>query len=105
MTWIQDSIALAAILHEVFEQVQIDYYITGGVASSTFGDPRATRDLDVVLAIAPLQLEQLVIALEVHQFYVPGVEDVRSGRMKTLGVTHQPTISRADLMMAGSEEV
>lgn len=104
MTWIQDSIALAAILHEVFEQVQIHYYITGGVASSTFGDPRATRDLNVVLAVAPLQLEQLVIALEVHQFYVPGVEDVRSGRMKTLGVTHQPTISRADLMMAGSEE-
>lgn len=104
MTWIQDSIALAAILHELFEQVQIPYYITGGVASSTFGDPRATRDLDVVLAVAPLQLERLVIALEAQQFYVPGVEDVRSGRMKTLGITHQPTISRADLVIAGNGE-
>jgi hypothetical protein len=41
--WIQDSLSLAATLHSIFEQLGVLYYITGGVASSTFGDPRTTR--------------------------------------------------------------
>jgi hypothetical protein len=104
MTWIQDSLALAAILHPIFEQAGISYYITGGVASSTFGDPRATRDLDIVMAVQWDQLDRLVQALEVNGFYVPGVDDIRSGRMQTLGVTHQETIARADLIVAGTED-
>lgn len=102
--WIQDSLGLAAQLHLIFEQLQLPYYITGGVAASTFGDPRMTRDLDVVIAIARENVEQLAIALEEAGFYVPGIEDVKAGRSKTLGITHTETIARADLVIAGNEE-
>ncbi len=103
MTWIQDSLSLAVTLHSIFEHIGIPYYITSGVAASTFGDPRTARDLDVVIAISTAQLDQLVQALETGQFYVPGVDEVRSGRLQTLGITHQVTIARADLMLAGTE--
>lgn len=103
MTWIQDSLSLATTLHSILEQIGIPYYITGGVAASTFGDPRTTRDLYVVIAISTDQLDELVQALEAQQFYVPGVDEVRSGRLQTLGITHQVTIARADLMLAGTE--
>ena len=101
MTWIQDSIALAVELHNIFAQLNISYYITGGVAASTYGEPRTTRDLDIVIAVSRLNLDRLVQSLEIAGFYVPGVEDVSSGKMQMLGITHQETISRADLMLAG----
>jgi hypothetical protein len=104
MTWIQDSLSLAATLHTIFQQLDIPYYITGGVAASTFGDPRTTRDLDVVISLPINQLDALVQILEAHQFYVPGVDDVRRGRMTTLSITHQETIARADLVFAKLDE-
>lgn len=104
MTWIQDSISLALQLQEILTTLEIPHYITGGVAAATYGEPRTTRDLDMVLALAPIQLDSLVKRLEADGFYVPGVEDLRSGRLKTLSITHQETIARADLMVAGSSD-
>jgi hypothetical protein len=45
MTWIQDSISLAAILHRIFIEIDIPYYVTGGVAAIAYGEPRTTQDL------------------------------------------------------------
>jgi hypothetical protein len=104
MTWIQDSSSLAADLHRIFVALQIPYYITGGVAAIVYGEPRTTRDLDIVLAIQREDLDGLVTALESNQFYVPGVDDVKSGRMRTLGITQIETIARADLVIAGQED-
>ena len=104
MTWIQDSIALAVKLHTIFEELNILYYITGGVAASTYGEPRTTRDLDVVIAVSLSNLDRLVQRLEIEGFYVPGVEDVRSGKMQILGITHRETIARADLILAGARD-
>jgi hypothetical protein len=99
MTWIQDSTGLAAILHRILTTLEVPYYITGGVAAIAYGEPRTTRDIDVVMDIAPTDIDRLVAALEAEGFYVPGVEDVRSGRMTALGITHMESISRADLVL------
>lgn len=103
MTWIQDSITLAAQLHSVFEAAEIPYYITGGVAAIAYGEPRTTNDLDVVMSIQPQDISSLASALEQAGFYVPGLEDAISGRLNILQVTHQESIARADLMIAGSD--
>jgi hypothetical protein len=103
MTWIQDSIALAVQLHRILEGLGIPYYITGGVAAIAYGEPRTTRDLDVVIEIPSTAINRLVEVLEQEGFYVPGVEDVRLGRMFCLGITHIESISRADLVIAGTE--
>ena len=100
MTWIQDSTGLAAILHRILTALEVPYYITGGVAAIAYGEPRTTRDLDIVMDIAPTDIDRLVAALETEGFYVPGVEDVRSGRMTALGITHMESISRADLVLS-----
>lgn len=103
MTWIQDSIGLAIQLHQLFERLHIEYYVTGGIAAVTYGEPRLTQDVDIVLNLTPQDIDLLVAALESAGFYVPGVEEVKSGRMRTLGITHQETIARADLVLAHSE--
>lgn len=104
MTWIQDSTGLAAILHRIFTTLEVRYYITGGVAAIAYGEPRTTRDLDIVMELAPTDIDRLVAVLEAEGFYVPGVEDVRSGRMSSLGVTHIESISRADLVLSRSSD-
>jgi hypothetical protein len=104
MTWIQDSTELAAQLHSIFATVNVPYYITGGVAAITYGEPRTTRDLDVVISVPRDALTPLVTALEAAGFYVPGVEDAASGRMRTLQVTQVATISRADLVLADDND-
>lgn len=102
MTWIQDLTGLAAILHRVLTRLAVPYYITGGVAAIAYGEPRTTRNLDIVMDIAPTNIDRLVAALEAEGFYVPGVEDVKVGRMTTLGITHIESISRADLVLSPS---
>lgn len=102
--WIQDSVSLAAKLHPIFEQLSIPYYITGGVAAIAYGEPRTTQDLDLVMAISPDGIDSLVRALTGAGFYVPGVDDVKSNRMRTLQITDMASISRADLMVSGNDE-
>ncbi len=103
MNWIQDSLQLARQLHPIFEQIGIAYYITGGVAATAYGDPRTTRDLDVVLNVSKSDMATLISALETAGFYVPGVEDIISGRMRTLQIIHQETVMQADLILSGEE--
>lgn len=100
VSWIQDSIQLAANLHSIFEAQGIPYYVTGGVAAIAYGESRTTQDLDMVLSVPRAAIPALAAALEQAGFYVPGVDDVVSGRMKTLQVTQIDTISRADLVIA-----
>ena len=97
--WIQDSITLAGELHQILESVNIPYYVSGGVASSIHGEPRSTRDLDLVIEIQPNQINLLVTTLEAAGYYCPtgAVEDLQRGRERMLNITHTETIANADL--------
>ena len=48
----------------------IPYMVTGAVASSYYGEPRATRDLDIVIEPTARSLEALVEGLTADGFYV-----------------------------------
>ncbi|WP_346294366.1 hypothetical protein [Sphaerothrix gracilis] len=100
VTWIQDSIQLAAELHHLLTHAAIPYYVTGGVATIAYGETRTTQDINVVLAVSGEAIAALATRLEQAGFYVPGVDEVASGRMQTLQVTQIDTISRADLIIA-----
>ena len=104
MTWIQNSPQLATQLHPIFEQANIPYYVTGGVAAIAYGDPRTTRDLDLVIQIARTDITKLQALLEAAGFYVAGTEEVADSSMNTLQITHIETIARADLMVAEASD-
>ncbi len=52
------------------ERAGVPYMITGSVASSYHGEPRATRDLDIVIDPDPGGVGRLVEALEADGLYV-----------------------------------
>lgn len=101
--WIQDPLEIALQLHSFLTALQIDYYITGGACSVMYGEPRTTRDIDMVLAIALPKLDALVLDLEKAGFYIAGLDEVRSGQSRILQVIHMESIARADLMIAGEQ--
>ncbi|MFH0751717.1 MAG: hypothetical protein V2B17_07765, partial [Chloroflexota bacterium] len=64
---------LAALLAGTIAQLEragVPYMITGSVASSYHGEPRATRDLDIVIDPDPGGINRLVGELEAAGLYV-----------------------------------
>jgi hypothetical protein len=104
--WIQDPGEIARILHAVFESLNIPYYITGGVCAIAYGDPRTTRDLDVVIECEPSEIITMVTQLEGEGFYCPpgAVEDIQSGRGRVLSVTHMQLVLNADIVLNANTE-
>jgi len=56
------------------EQAGIPYMITGSYASNFYGVPRATNDIDIVIAATPEQLKALIQQLRSNNYYAQ-VED------------------------------
>lgn len=66
------------------EEARIEYMITGSIASSLQGEPRATHDLDVVVAIQESDVAAVLAAFPQPRFYVDGDairEAIRTGGM------------------------
>jgi hypothetical protein len=99
MSWIQDSITLAATIHKILTQLNLPYYVTGGVAAIAYGEPRTTLDLDVVVYVDRDNFSRLITQLENDDFYVAGINDVVIGQMSVLQITQMATISRSDIIL------
>jgi hypothetical protein len=104
MSWSQDPTAIASLLARILNSANIPYYITGGVAAIAHGEPRATIDLAVVIAIDLADLPALAANFEAQGFYVAGLADVMTGSLRCLNITHLETIENIDLMISGREE-
>ena len=55
-------------LRAALDAVGIPYFVTGSFASSAHGVPRATNDIDIVIAPSRQQLEQLLAQFPESQF-------------------------------------
>jgi hypothetical protein len=104
MSWNQDPTAIASLVAQILNTTNIPYYITGGVAAIAHGEPRATIDLDVVIAIDLADLPALAANFEAQGFYVAGLVDVMTGSLRCLNITHLETIENVDLMISGADE-
>ena len=61
---------LLATLIDGMERAGVPYMITGSLASSYHGEPRTTRDVDIVIDPEPEALATLVVDLQAAGFYV-----------------------------------
>ncbi|MDP3041075.1 MAG: hypothetical protein Q8O18_14565, partial [Deltaproteobacteria bacterium] len=55
---------------DVFESIQIPYFITGAVAAMAYGEPRLTNDIDIVAAIEERHVGDLLKAFPANEFYI-----------------------------------
>jgi len=65
-----DASALLKYVCQALERLMIPYAITGSWASITYGEPRVTYDIDIVIRMSPAQLPSLLSAFADDSFYV-----------------------------------
>jgi len=58
------------VLTELLEQVGVPYMLAGSVASSYHGEPRATQDIDLVVALTLGSVRRLFAQLDQERFYM-----------------------------------
>jgi hypothetical protein len=61
---------LLRILVGTLERLQLDYLVTGSMATIAYGEPRLTNDLDVVIALPIERVESFCDAFPEEDFYL-----------------------------------
>lgn len=61
---------LLAFAVDVLERLGITYMLVGSLASGTYGEPRLTQDIDIVIDATPPQIRSLCSAFDPGEFYV-----------------------------------
>jgi hypothetical protein len=89
------------------ERLALPYCITGSVASSVYGEPRLTADIDVVLVLGVKDIAALRAAFPGDAYYVPPEETLhleiaRSAR-GMFNLIHHSTLFKADIYLAARD--
>ncbi len=96
-----DPLHVAARVAAALEALDIAYSIGGSLAGSFAGEPRATLDIDMVVALGAAQVPALIRALE-NDFYIDSEALHRAVIERgTANLIHQPTSIKVDLFIAG----
>ena len=97
---------LIALFVRPLTRLRIPYLVTGGVAAVIYGEPRLTRDIDLVLDLRAADAPRLAVAWPMGEFYVPPVEVMAEEAARPadghFNILHHATAFRADVYCLGS---
>jgi len=99
-----NEIDIVRDISQRFEQVGIPYMLTGSMAMNYYAQPRMTRDIDVVIAIAPDDVHR-VAALFQPDYYV-SEESIRESivRESIFNLIHQDSVIKVDCIIRKRNE-
>ena len=87
-----------------FDKAEILYMLTGSFALNYYAEPRMTRDIDVVVALAPKDADA-VVALFENDYYVPRNALVRAIADQSLfNIIHSQSIFKVDCIIRKNTE-
>lgn len=99
--------SLISLFVRPLNQLRIPYLVTGGVASVVYGEPRFTRDIDLVVKLLSRDASRFASAWAAADFYVPPVEAIAEESERPahghFNVIHHHTAMRADVYLPGSD--
>lgn len=96
---VSDPISVALEIGRVLDGLGIRHLVGGSVASSIFGEPRATDDVDVVAALPPSRVDDLIAALE-GEFYVPvGLARRVAQAGGSFSIIHSASVIKVDIFV------
>jgi hypothetical protein len=96
---LSEPLLVVARLARAFDDLAIRYLVGGSLASSIYGVPRATQDVDLVAEMAPDHAEGLAAALA-GEFYVDaGMIRDAIRRRASFNVVHLATMFKADVFV------
>ncbi len=88
---------------ETLDRLNVDYFVTGSVASGAYGEPRLTNDIDVVAALAPKHIAPFLDAFPAPEFYCSrdAILQAIEGQFQ-FNVLQPETGMKVDVILSGS---
>ncbi len=100
-------IDLFSVILQPLEKSGVDYMVTGSVAAMTYGEPRLTNDIDIVISVRPEHVGELVEAFPAADYYISPLEvlllELERGTRGHTNIVHHGTGFRADVYFAGTD--
>ena len=94
------------VIHDVtriLSEMGIRFFVSGSIASSLYGEPRSTNDIDIVADISEGDTEAIVNAFSAD--YYVDEHDVKNAidRTSSFNIVHNETIQKVDIFVVGRD--
>jgi hypothetical protein len=91
------------------ETANIDYFVTGSVASIFYGEPRLTHDIDIVVHLKLSDIGPVEKAFSLAEFYCPPADviiiEMNRRPYGHFNLIHHKTGFKADIYLAGNDSL
>jgi hypothetical protein len=92
-----------------FDALGIKYLVSGSVASTLYGEPRVTHDVDLIVFLRHEDVSRLAQVYREPQFYLPPIEVILQEIIRERGghfnIVHINSGLKADIYLAGREQL
>ncbi|MFT5368113.1 MAG: hypothetical protein ACI8V2_003076 [Candidatus Latescibacterota bacterium] len=102
---ISEPVRVALWVSDILESLDIDYFVGGSIASSIYGELRATQDIDMVVALQPNHIEAFTLALSNHFYF--DQEDITQAvaHPSSFNIIHLETMIKVDIFVLDSNPI
>ena len=98
-----DPVEVAFLVGKALERAGVDYIVSGGLASSSHGEPRATQDVDVAVHLRVDQLPKLLEELPEGLELDPGSARTAIREHGAFFLLHLPSYIKVDVYVCRQE--
>jgi hypothetical protein len=99
-----EPLVVVVKLARIFEALRIGYLVGGSMASSIYGIPRSTQDVDFVADIGPSSIAPLAAALAGEFYFDQDTIREAIAHRDSFNVIHLATMFKADIFPARADE-
>ncbi len=96
---LSDPLKLLLLVAEKLSQLNIKYYVGGSVASSVYGFPRLTQDIDLIAKLHLFHIDKLVEAFQ-DEFYIDA-DMIREAieNQRSFNIVHYRSMMKIDIFI------
>lgn len=98
-----EPLQVVADLARVLDELEVAYVVGGSLASSMYGVPRATQDVDLLVQLKLHHVDGFAKALEETFFLDPVTLADAVRRRGSFNIIHKETVYKADIFVASGD--
>ena len=102
---ISDPLSALLDVVGILDDLEIPYAVGGSVASSVFGEPRASADADLIADISQAQLRGLLARLEGAYYVSEDAARDAAKRHSSFNIIHLDSMYKVDIFVAGPSQM
>ena len=96
---LDEPLQIIAWIARALEPIGIKYLVGGSVASSLYGEPRSTLDIDLVVALRPHHVERVADALESEFWVDRRMMREAAEQRASFNIFHRATMLKVDIFV------